>query len=179
MSAQWFCLQVFSGYEFKVEEALHRNARLAKVEERIKQIAIPVEDVITTASNGDRRTKKKSFMPGYMFLRAEIDAALLRVVQETNYIVGFVETKRGTLPKPLSKHDMKRILERIGTTVDTDKPQTDCKVGDDVVIIDGPFKDFSGQVVRLDDDKIQVMVSVFGRITPVTLALFQVKKELK
>ncbi|REL24712.1 transcription termination/antitermination factor NusG [Rhodohalobacter sp. SW132] len=178
---EWYVVRVFTGHEKKVKEYLVREMEEQGIQDKINEILIPTETIVEIRS-GKKKTKEKNFFPGYMLLHTNYDEEVNNLVQGAPSCIGFLKTsKNETIPQPLKKSEVERILGRVldnqelvesGGVVDIPY-----KEGDIVKVIDGPFKEFDGTVqeVLADKLKLRVLVSIFGRKTPVEVNLNQVE----
>ena len=175
---RWFVLHCQSGYENKVRQNLEARTRSMNMEERIYEIVIPLEDV-TEIRNGKKVVVQKKMFPGYILIRCELDDDSWYVIRNTPGVTGFVGA--GNKPTPLPRRDVDNFL-----TVKADedeapkraKPRLEYEMGETVRVKEGPFADFSGEIVELNADqlKVKVLVNIFGRETPVELEFGQVAK---
>jgi transcription termination/antitermination protein NusG len=176
----WYVVRCFSSHEKKVKEYLEREIEEQGLEDKIREIMIPTETVVEIRS-GKKRTREKNFIPGYMLVEAIYDEEVNNLVQNAPSCLGFLKSRNEVIPKPLKKSEVDRILGRVMDSQEmmekggvVDIPY---KEGDLVKVIDGPFKDFDGTVQEVNTDKLKlrVLVSIFGRKTPVEVDLNQVE----
>ena len=169
----WYVIHTYSGYEEQVAENLKQRIESLGMEEKIFQILVPKEKQIEI-KNGRRRTVEKRIFPGYVLVEMIVTDDSWYVVRNTPNVTGFIGL--GVRPTPMSKEEIDRIQKRMG--VEEPKYKIEFKVNDLVKINDGPLKGFEGKVTEIDEDKgkIKVLVSMFGRETPVSLDFLQVKK---
>ncbi|HKK10785.1 MAG TPA: transcription termination/antitermination protein NusG [Bacteroidales bacterium] len=176
----WYVVRCFSSHEKKVKEYLEREIEERGLEDKIREIMIPTETVVEIRS-GKKRTREKNFIPGYMLVEAIYDEEVNNLVQNAPSCLGFLKSRNEVIPKPLKKSEVDRILGRVMDSQEmmekggvVDIPY---KEGDLVKVIDGPFKDFDGTVQEVNTDKLKlrVLVSIFGRKTPVEVDLNQVE----
>jgi transcriptional antiterminator NusG len=177
---QWYVIHTYSGYENKVKTNLEHRIQTMDAKDLIFQVVIPTEDEIEIRE-GQRRTVARKIFPGYVLTQMielkEDDAESSRawfVVRNTPGVTGFVGS--GTRPVPLEPPEVKRILRQM--RVEAPKVKVGFIVGQNVRIVDGPFQDFVGQVddINLEKGKVKVLVSFFGRETPVELDFLQVER---
>lgn len=178
---KWYVVRVFSSHEKKVKEYLEREIELRGMEEKISEVLIPTETVIEIRS-GKKRTREKNFFPGYILLRTIYDEEVNNLIQGAPSTIGFLKSgKNEHIPKPLRKPEVNRILGRVQDSQDVmdqgGKIEIPYDEGDIVKVIDGPFKDFDGTVQEVNTDKLKlrVLVSIFGRKTPVEVDVNQVE----
>lgn len=177
MADRWYVIRTFSGHENKVKNLL--DGELEDNEElrlKILEILVPTEKVFEV-KDGKKKSKTKNFFPGYILLHAELDNQVKEFVINTQSVMGFLGTVGN--PNPLQPGEVKRIVGRINQDENTERMETIFRNGDIVKIIDGPFNNFSGTIEELNEEKmkIKVMVSIFGRKTPVELDFVQVELE--
>ena len=169
----WYAIHTYSGYEDNVSRSLMQRIESLGFEDRIFNVLVPKEKKIRIKS-GKRETVEDKIFPGYVLVEMIVDDASWYVVRNTPYVTGFIGA--GTTPTPLSQGEVDTLVKRMG--VDEPKYKMDVAVGDRVKITDGPFKDFDGKVSEVDPEKgrIKVLVTIFGRETPVELDFLQIKK---
>jgi len=177
MDARWYVVRTFSGHENKVktilESELSDNENLRF---KIKDILVPTEKVFEV-KDGKKKSKTKNFFPGYLLVQAELDNQVKEFILNTPSVMGFLGTKNN--PNPLQPEEVKRIVGRITQDETSERMETIFRTGDVVKIIDGPFNNFSGTVQEVNEEKmkIKVMVSIFGRKTPVEIDFVQAELE--
>jgi transcriptional antiterminator NusG len=173
MSKQWYVVHTYSGFEEKVKASIEDNARRRGLEDKIAQILIPTEKVIELKSGKKKETTKK-FYPGYILIQMELDDETWHLVNSTPRVTGFVG---GEKPTPLQQEEIDVIVQQIEKGPST-QVKTQFERGDTVRITDGAFANFNGFVDDIDEvhNKLRVMVTIFGRQTPVELNFFQVEK---
>ncbi|MSR68307.1 transcription termination/antitermination protein NusG [Candidatus Saccharibacteria bacterium] len=173
LQKNWFVVHTYSGYEDQVADALRQRIDSLDMKDKIFDVIVPKEKQIEI-KNGKRRTVERKIFPGYIMIEMVVTEESWFVVRNTPNVTGFVGTS--TNPSPLSEDEVKSIQRRMG--IDEPKYHIDFKIGEVVNITDGPFKGFDGQVSEIDEQKgkIKVLVSMFGRETPVELDSLQVKK---
>jgi transcriptional antiterminator NusG len=175
MSKQWFIVHTYSGFERKVAESLGSRIQAFGVEEEFGQILVPTEDVVEM-KGGKRVTSSKMTFPGYLLVEMEMSDKAWHIVKNTPRVTGFVGS--GTKPSPLSQREVDQIIFHAEATAEKPKIQLTFERGENVKIIDGPFSNFTGTVDDLNEDRntLKVMVTIFGRQTPVELDFLQVEK---
>lgn len=172
----WYIIHTYSGFENKVRESLLTRADAFGYADRIGEILIPTEEVLEMR-NGKKVTTKRLLYPGYALVQLDLDDELWHVVKNTPRVTGFVGG--GQKPNPLSADEVNQILYRQSASKEKPRPKMTFERNDSVKIIDGPFANFSGTVEEVNEDRstLKVMVTIFGRGTPVELEYFQVEKE--
>jgi len=173
---QWFALHVFSGHEKKIKKYLENEVERTNLQDQIARILIPSEDVVEMR-DGKKRTKNRIFFPGYMLVEMELNNVTQHMVLNTPGVTNFVGPKNK--PVPLQEDEVRRILGRVEERKDQEIIEIPFHEGDPVKVIDGPFSEFSGIVEEINPEKrkLKVMVSIFGRSTPVELDFLQVQSE--
>jgi len=172
----WYAIHVFSGHEKKIQKYLENEIDRAGINDRIPRVLIPSEDVVEMR-DGKKRVKNRIFFPGYMLVEMEVDNVTQHMVLNAPGVTNFVGPKNK--PTPLKEEEIKRILGRVEERQDEEIVDIPYRVGDPVKVVDGPFSDFAGVVEDINHEKkkLKVMVSIFGRSTPVELDFLQVELE--
>jgi len=170
---RWYAIHTYSGYEENVSENLHQRIESMDMEDKIFNVLIPKEKKIKIR-NGKRKIVEEKIFPGYVLVEMVVTDDSWYVVRNTPNVTGFIGT--GTIPTPLAEEEIASLQKRMG--VEEPEYKVDVEPGDPVNIIDGPFKNFEGKVDEIDEarGKIKVLVSMFGRETPVELDFLQIKK---
>ena len=169
----WYVVHTYSGYENKVRANLERRISSMDMEDKIFDVIIPTEDVMEIKS-GKKTVSQRKVFPGYMLVRMELDDDSWYVVRNTPGVTGFVGS--GARPVPLSKSEAENILTK--PVSEKPKPKTEFTEGQSVKVMAGPLADFTGTIaeINIDQSKLKVLVSIFGRETPVELGFDQVAK---
>ena len=169
----WYVLHTYSGYEDSVAKNLKHRVESLGMEDKIFQVLVPKEKKIKIR-NGKRKTTEEKIYPGYVLVEMIVTDDSWYIVRNTPNVTGFVGA--GTTPIPVSKAEITELIQR--NSEDSPKYKINVAIGDRVKITDGPFKDYDGKVSELDQDqgKVKVMISLFGRDTPVELDSLQIKK---
>ena len=172
---QWYIVHTYSGFEERVAETLKQRAEALDMAEAFGEVRIPKEKIVELKGGKKRETERK-FLPGYILVEMEMSDPAWHVVKNTPKVTGFVGT--GKKPTPLTQKEVDGILDQVTSAKEKPKPKYVYEKGEPVKIIDGPFSNFSGVVeeVNLDKDTLKVMVTIFGRQTPVELNFLQVEK---
>ena len=172
-SRQWYAIHTYSGYEEKVSESIKQRINAVDMADKIFDCIVPKEKQIQI-KNGKRKVVDAKIFQGYVLVEMKLTDETWYIVRNTPGVTGFVGAD--TTPTPVSEQEMRKIKKRMG--VEEPKHQIDFSVGEVVSIVDGPFKGFDGSIAEIDavKGKIKVMVSMFGRDTPVELDALQVKK---
>ena len=177
MEFKWYVVRTFSGHESKVKTLLDTEvADNEQLREKIKEILVPIEKVFEV-KDGKKKSKSKNFFPGYILINADLDNQVKEFILNTPSVMGFLGTR--TNPNSLQPEEVKRIIGRISQDETSERSETIFRNGDLVKIIDGPFNNFNGTVQEVNEEKmkIKVMVSIFGRKTPVEIDFVQAELE--
>src|ERR687886_761067 len=174
-SKQWFIIHTYSGFEQKVAESLRSRAQAFGFADKIGQVLIPTEEVVELRG-GKKVTSKRLVYPGYVLVEMEMNDELWHAVKATPRVTGFVGG--GTSPVPLSADEVNQVLYRQASSAERPRPKMTFEKNDTVRIVDGPFANFSGKVDEVNTERgtLRVMVTIFGRATPVELEFLQVEK---
>lgn len=174
-SRQWFIIHTYSGFERKVAESLRTRSEAFGFSDKIGQILIPEEEVVELR-NGKKVTSKRLLYPGYVVVQMEMNDELWHRVKDTPRVTGFVGG--GQTPVPLTADEINKMLYRQTTSAERPRPKMTFEKNETVRIIDGPFANFSGKVDEINTERstLRVLVTIFGRATPVELDFLQVEK---
>jgi transcriptional antiterminator NusG len=175
---RWYVVHTQSGYEKKVKQNLEARIHSMNAEEAVYEVVIPMEDYVDF-KNGKRVVNQRKMFPGYLLVRAELDDTAWFVIRNTPGVTGFVG--QGAKPSPLPRRDVEAFLmpkggeEQVATRA---KPRLEFELGETVRVKEGPFADFSGEVIEINEDqlRLKVLVNIFGRETPVELEFSKVAK---
>jgi transcriptional antiterminator NusG len=172
---RWYILHAYSGFERKVRESIESRVQAFGLKERVGRVMIPTEPV-TEIVNGKKRTVERVFLPGYVLVEMELDNELWHVLKDTPKVTGFLGT--GDKPVALSEEEVSSILFRSETAKDKPRMKIKFEKSEQVRITDGPFANFNGVVDEVNEDRetLKVMVTIFGRSTPVELEFGKVEK---
>lgn len=171
---RWYVIHTYSGYEKVVKENLEQRLRSLGLAARVSEVLIPTEDVMEVKGGKKQVLTKRSF-PGYVFVKMEVDDEVWYAIRNTPKVSGFVG---GAKPSPLLDSEVEAILQQMKETSERPQPKVLFEPGESVRIIDGPFSNFTGVVDNIypEQGKLKVMVTIFGRSTPVELEFEQVEK---
>jgi transcriptional antiterminator NusG len=178
---RWYAVHTYSGYENKVKTHLEARVQSLGMKDKISRVVVPMEEE-TEIKNGQRRTVQRKVFPGYVLVEMVMDEQSWYVVRNTPGVTSFVGAGGGPgnliKPVPLQESEMRSILKQAAKTEEKPKAKISYVVGQHVRVIDGPFTDFIGTVseIQPDRNKVVVVVTFFGRETPVTLDFLQVEK---
>ena len=173
MAFKWYVVHTYSGFENRVKLSLQERIEAVGMQAYFSDILIPEEDIVELVS-GEKKTSKRKFFPGYILVRMEMNDDTWHIVKDTPKVTGFIGSK--DKPSPIPDKDVEILKTRIEEGTLKPKPKFKFEVGDHVRIIDGPFINFEGVVddVKVEKGKLRVIVSIFGRPTPVELDFIQV-----
>jgi transcriptional antiterminator NusG len=173
---RWYVVHTYSGYENRAKASLEERIKQQSLEAEFGEVLIPTENVVELGKGGAKRTSKRKFFPGYMLVQMELTDASWHLINDTPKITGFVGN--ATKPPPVPEEQVKRLTKQIDEGTLKAKPRVKFEEGEDVRVVDGPFANFNGIVETVNEDKgkVRVMVSIFGRSTPVELEFVQVEK---
>ena len=169
----WYVLHTYSGYEEAVARNLRQRIESMGMEDRIFNVLVPIEKKIKIKA-GKRKVVEEKIYPGYVLVEMIVTDDSWYVVRNTPRVTGFVGS--GTTPTPVSPEEIKELQRRMG--VEEPKYKIDIALGDSVKIMDGPFRDTDGKISEIDEERgrIKVLISMFGRETPIELDFLQIKK---
>ena len=172
---KWYIIHSYSGFERKVKESLETRIQAFGLQDKIGKVLIPTESV-TEVRGGKKYTSERMFYPGYVLVEMDMDDHVWHVVKATPRVTGFVGT--GQQPTPLSEEEVQHIVYRVGESKDKPKLKVKFEKNETVRITEGPFATFQGIVDEVNEDRetLKVMVTIFGRSTPVELEFNQVEK---
>lgn len=172
---KWYIVQVYSGFESKVQKNLEERIASSGHPEKLDKIIIPTEQIVELV-RGKRKELSRKFYPGYIIIHIELDDETWHIVNSTEKVTGFLGGRKK--PTPLTDKEAEEILNRIEEGRLKPKPKFYFEPGDEIRVIDGPFANFNGTVEEVNPEKgkIRVFVSIFGRPTPVELDFIQVTK---
>ncbi len=173
---RWYAVRTYSGHENKVKAHLENEVKLVGWEERIASVMVPSEKIIEV-KEGKKKSRTKTFFPGYILVEATLDKETKHMILNTPSVISFVGP-RGE-PVPLQFDEVRRLIGRMEERKDVEVMEVPFHVGEPVKVIDGPFNNFTGFVQDVNEEKmkLKVMVSIFGRKTPVELDFNQVELE--
>ncbi|MEW5798234.1 MAG: transcription termination/antitermination protein NusG [Bacteroidota bacterium] len=179
---RWYVVRTYSGHENKVKLALENESKEQGLQEKITRVLIPAEKIFEV-KDGKKKSKTKNFFPGYILVEAILDEKTKHLILNTPSVLSFVGTK--DRPVPLQPDEVKRLIGKIeekkedGGSGDVERIEVPFHIGEPVKVISGPFHNFSGFVQEINEEKmkIKVMVSIFGRKTPIELDFSQVEIE--
>lgn len=171
----WYVIHTYSGYEAKVKLSLEEMFEHSGIKEKVGDIIIPTEEVVEIRQ-GKKKITSRKFFPGYILINIEMDQDIWYMIKNTPKVTGFLGG--GSNPVPLSEEEVKNIMDQIKGESARPKPKFSFEKGENVRVVEGPFLNFNGVVedVNPDKGKVKVMVSIFGRATPVELEFPQIER---
>jgi transcriptional antiterminator NusG len=175
LELKWYIVHTYSGFEHKVKANLEERIRTLGQEDYFGEILVPTEQVVELRK-GRKKTSSRKFYPGYIMVQMILNEETWHTVRNTSKVTGFVGG--GVMPSPVPDEDAERIIQQMQEGISKPKPKYQFEEGDQVRVIDGPFNNFQGVVeeVKPDKEKLKVLITIFGRATPVELDFIQVNK---
>ena len=176
MAKRWYSVSVLSNFEKKIAEQIRQQVAEQGLEEQIDEVLVPTEEVIEVR-RGKKVTAERRFMPGYVLVHMEMSDKGYHLINSINRVTGFLGPQGR--PMPMRDAEVQGILGRVEEGAEAPRLEISFEVGEKVKVNEGPFEDFDGMVEEVDDDnqRLKVMVSIFGRATPVELEFMQVSKQ--
>ena len=176
MAPQWYIVHTYSGFEHKVKANLEETVKKMGLEDQILEVLVPTESVVELAKGGERKTSTRKFYPGYVMVHMEMNDQTWHVVKDVPKVTGFVGGK--TKPIPITEEEAVQVKAQMEEGIKKPKPKFHFEDGDEIKVIDGPFSNFQGTIEEVNEDKgkLRVLISIFGRATPVELEFVQVVK---
>jgi transcriptional antiterminator NusG len=176
MDKKWYIVNVQTSCEATAKRAIEEKIKSSKMEQFFGEILIPAENVVELVK-GQKQTKSRKFFPGYIFVQMFLNDETWHLVRNSSKVTGFVGGTK-TRPPEVPEAEVFRVTQQMAGVAEKPKPKVRFSVGENVTVIDGPFSNFQGSVEEVNEDKakIKVLVSIFGRPTPVELDYIQVEK---
>ncbi len=178
-SIKWYVLRAISGKEKKVKEYIESEIARGDLQGFVTQVLIPTEKVYQIR-NGKKISKERNFYPGYVLIEASLVGEVTHILRNIPNVIGFLGDTKGGSPVPMRQNEVNRILGKVDELAETGEEMNNpFMVGETVKVIDGPFNGFNGTIEAINEEKkkLQVMVKIFGRKTPLELSFLQVEKE--
>ena len=176
MAKRWYVLHVYSGFEKKVASTIKETAAKRGLDQYIEEVMVPIEEVIEVR-RGQKVNAERKFFPGYVLVKMEMNDDAWHLVKNTPKVTGFLGSG-GNKPQPITETEAQRLLKQVTEGAERPRPSITFDIGEQVRVCDGPFNSFNGTVEEIDEDRsrLKVLVSIFGRSTPVELEFMQVEK---
>lgn len=174
----WYVVRAVSGQENKVKDYIEREIAHEGLEDFVEQVLVPTEKVIQIR-NGKKVNKERVYFPGYVMIHANLGGEIPHIIKSINGVIGFLGETKGGDPVPLRKSEVNRMLGKVDElSVKADNVAIPFTIGETIKVIDGPFNGFNGTVEKINEEKrkLEVMVKIFGRKTPLELSYMQVEK---
>ena len=178
-SKKWYVLRAIGGKEKKVKEYIENEIANGDLKGFVEQVLIPTEKVYQIR-NGKKISKERNFFPGYILIEAALVGEVAHTLRNVPNVIGFLGDTKGGDPVPMRQNEVNRILGRVDELAETgEELNIPFVIGETVKVIDGPFNGFNGTIEEINEEKkkLQVMVKIFGRKTPLELSFMQVEKE--
>lgn len=175
---KWYVVRAVSGQENKVKEYIEREISHQGMEDFVEEVLVPTEKVIQVR-NGKKMTKERVYFPGYIMVLANLGGEIPHMIKSINGVIGFLGETKGGEPVPLRRTEVNRMLGKVDElSVKADNVAIPFTIGETIKVIDGPFNGFNGTVEKINEEKrkLEVMVKIFGRKTPLELSYMQVEK---
>jgi transcription termination/antitermination protein NusG len=175
MAMKWYILHVYSGFEARVKSNLDERIAASPFREKFGEVVVPTEQVVELVK-GKRKTSNRKFYPGYILIHMDLDEESWHLVNSTAKVTGFLGER--DRPVAIGEEEAQQILNRMEAGKTKPQPKFYFEAGDEVRVVDGPFTNFNGTVEEVNPEKgkVKVLVSIFGRSTPVELDFVQVSK---
>lgn len=175
MAKRWYVVHVYSGFESKVAEEIHRKATQNGMEDVFEEVLVPSEEVVELR-RGQKVNAEKKFFPGYVMVKMDMNDQAWHLIKDIPRVTGFLGADNR--PVPMSDREAERMIKQVQEGVDKPRSTVTFEIGEQVKVCDGPFNSFNGVVEDVDEERerLKVSVSIFGRATPVELEYSQVEK---
>jgi len=175
---KWYVISSVSGKENKIKEYIESEITRLNLQDFIEQVLVPTEKVIQIR-NGKKVNKERVFIPGYIMIQADLEGEIPHIIKSINGVIGFLGETKGGDPVPLRQVEVNRLLGKVDELLlQGDNVNIPYVIGETIKVIDGPFNGFNGTVEKINEEKrkLEVMVKIFGRKTPLELSYMQVEK---
>ncbi len=175
MTKRWYVLHVYSGFEKKVAQSIKEAAAKRGLDQYIEEIMVPTEEVVEVR-RGQKVNAERKFFPGYVLIKMDMNDEAWHIVKNTPKVTGFLGGSNK--PHPISEVEANRLMKQMVEGAERPRPSITFEIGEQVRVCDGPFNSFNGTVEEIDEgrSRLKVLVSIFGRATPVELEFSQVEK---
>lgn len=177
MSKKWYIVNVQTSCEAIAKSAIEERIRSNKLEDKFGEILVPAENVVELVK-GKKQSRSRKFFPGYIFVQMEMDDKTWHLVRHSAKVTGFVGGNNNTRPPEVPEEEVQRVTQQMQEGAEKPKAKANFSMGESVTVVDGPFSNFNGTVEEINEEKgkVKVLVSIFGRPTPVELDFIQVER---
>ena len=175
---KWYVIRVVTGQEVKIKDYIMYEVSRVSLDKQIEEMLVPTEKVIQIRK-GKKTSKEKTYFPGYIMMKADITGEILHVIKSVSNVLGFLGETKGGEPIPLRQKEVNRMLGKVDElAISGEQVNIPFNIGENVKVIDGPFNGFTGSIDNVNEEKrkLDVMVKIFGRKTPLELSYMQVEK---
>ena len=175
---KWYVVRAISGQENKIKTYIEEEIKRLKIDSFVDDIIVPTQKVIQIR-NGKKVSKEKVYFPGYIMIKANLSGELPHIIRSVTNVIGFLGETKGGVPVPMREAEVNRMLGKVDElALTTEHISIPFVVGENVKVIDGPFNGFTGSIEKVNEEKrkLEVMVKIFGRKTPLELSYMQVEK---
>ena len=175
---RWYVIRAISGQENKIKTYIESEVKRLKIDSFVEEIIVPTQKVIQIR-NGKKVSKEKVYFPGYIMIKANLTGEIPHIIRSFPNILGFLGETKGGDPVPLRGNEVSRMLGKVDElSMDAENIVIPFTIGESIKVIDGPFNGFNGNIEKVNEDKrkLEVMVKIFGRKTPLELSYMQVEK---
>tara|TARA_A100001011_G_scaffold19841_1_gene20173 strand:- start:27 stop:581 length:555 start_codon:yes stop_codon:yes gene_type:complete len=175
---KWYVVRAVSGQENKIKSYIESDITRLGLSDFVEEVLVPTEKVIQIR-NGKKVNKERNYFPGYIMIKANLSGEVPHIIRSITNVIGFLGETKGGEPIPLRKAEVNRMLGKVDElSVQTENVVIPFKIGETIKVIDGPFNGFNGSIEKVNEDKrkLEVMVKIFGRKTPLELSYMQVEK---
>ena len=175
---KWYVVRSVSGKESKIKEYIESDITRLGLSDHVEDILVPTEKVVQIR-NGKKVSKEKNYFPGYIMIKANLSGEVPHIIRSITNVIGFLGEKKGGEPVPLRPSEVNRLLGKVDALSEqTENILIPFKIGETIKVIDGPFNGFNGSIEKVNEEKrkLEVMVKIFGRKTPLELSYMQVEK---
>ena len=175
---KWYVIRVVTGQEVKIKDYIMTEVSRVSLDKQIEEMLVPTEKVVQIRQ-GKKISKEKPYFPGYIMMKADISGEILHVIKSVSNVLGFLGETKGGEPIPLRKSEVNRMLGKVDElAISGEQINIPFTIGESVKVIDGPFNGFTGSIDNVNEEKrkLEVMVKIFGRKTPLELSYMQVEK---
>ena len=175
---KWYVVRAVSGQENKIKSYIESDIARLGLSDFVEEVLVPTEKVIQIR-NGKKVNKERNYFPGYIMIKANLSGEIPHIIRSITNVIGFLGETKGGEPVPLRKAEVNRMLGKVDElSVQTENVVIPFKIGETIKVIDGPFNGFNGSIEKVNEEKfkLEVMVKIFGRKTPLELSYMQVEK---